>query len=129
MSEEHDPSPPSDAAGSSDAGSDPTGSSTPGELGDALGQVMRVALRRGRKEVERAATTGRHRLQLRQLRADRDAMLRKIGKEVLRLVEAEEIDHPGLLRSAGRVAELDAELADLELRRRKGVATDAPSDL
>ena len=88
-----------------------------GVLGEAFGQAMRVALRRGRSEVERAASTGRHVLQIRQLKADREAMLKKIGKEVLRLVEADEISHPGLLRSAQRVAELDAELADLEIRR------------
>ena len=35
-----------------------------GALGEAFGQAMRVAIRRGRSEVERAATTGRHRLQL-----------------------------------------------------------------
>jgi hypothetical protein len=93
-----------------------------GVLGEAFGQAMRVALRRGRSEVERAAHTGRHRLQLRQLKSDRDAMLRKIGMEVLRLVEAGEVSHPGLVRSAARVAELDAELADLELRRARAGA-------
>ncbi len=86
-------------------------------LGDALGQAMRVALRRGRSEVERAATTGRQRLAVRQLRSDRDAMLRKIGMEVIRLVEAGEVTHPGLVRSAARVAELDVQLADAELTR------------
>jgi len=102
----------------------PSLGSAAGVLGDAFGQAMRVALRRGRSEVERAATSGRHRLQLRQLKADRDAMLRKIGMEVLRLVEADEISHPGLLRSAQRVAELDAELADLELRRVRSAEED-----
>jgi hypothetical protein len=96
---------------------DPAQETPTGVLGEALGQAMRVALRLGRSEMERAASTGRHVLQIRQLKADRDAMLRKIGKEVLRLVEADEVSHPGLLRSAQRVAELDAEVADLELRR------------
>ncbi len=99
-----------------------------GVLGEAFGQAMRVAIRRGRSEVERAASTGRHRLQLRQLKADRDAMLRKIGLEVLRLVEAEEVQHPGLLRSAQRVAELDAVLADLELQRLRAGEEEDPSD-
>jgi hypothetical protein len=87
-----------------------------GVLGEAFGQAMRVALRRGRTEVERAASTGRHVLHTRQLKADRDAMLRKIGMEVLRLVEAGEITHPGLVRSTQRVLELDAEAADLKMR-------------
>ena len=99
-----------------------------GALGEAFGQAMRVAIRRGRSEVERAATTGRHRLQLRQLKADREAMLRKIGLEVLRLVEADEVKHPGLLRSAQRVAELDAELADLELQRLRAGDDEDDSD-
>jgi len=107
-----------------EAEENPSLGSAAGVLGDAFGQAMRVALRRGRSEVERAATSGRHRLQLRQLKADRDAMLRKIGMEVLRLVEADEISHPGLLRSAQRVAELDAELADLELRRVRSAEED-----
>jgi hypothetical protein len=87
-----------------------------GVLGEAFGQAMRVALRRGRSEVERAASTGRHALHTRQLKADRDAMLRKIGMEVLRLVEAGEITHPGLVRSTQRVLELDAEAEDLKKR-------------
>ena len=105
-------------APSDDASSDATSfGQAAGVLGEAFGQAMRVAIRRGRNEVERAASTGRHRLQVRQLRSDRDAMLRKIGLEVLRLVEAEEIQHPGLVRSARRVAELDAELSDLDGKR------------
>jgi hypothetical protein len=46
-------------------------------------------------------------------------MLRKVGLEVLRLVEAGEVNHPGLLRASGRIAELDAEIADVELSRRR----------
>ena len=65
----------------------------------------------------RAAVTGRSRLALRQLRTDRDAMLRKVGLEVLRLVEAGEVVHPGLLRASERIGELDSEIADMELRR------------
>lgn len=105
-------------APSDDVSSDATSfGQAAGVLGEAFGQAMRVAIRRGRNEVERAASTGRHRLQVRQLRSDRDAMLRKIGLEVLRLVEADEIQHPGLVRSARRVAELDAELSDLDENR------------
>jgi len=104
---------------------DGTFGSAAGVLGDALGQVVRVALQRGRTEVGRAAVTGRSRLALRQLRSDRDAMLRKVGLEVLRLVEAGEVSHPGLLRASERIAELDAEIADVTLRgqRAEGEAT------
>ena len=111
-----DPTPDGEAAPSADDGSF---GSAAGVLGDALGQVVRVALQRGRSEVGRAAVTGRSRLALRQLRSDRDAMLRKVGLEVLRLVEAEEVSHPGLLRAAGRIAELDAEIDDVELSRHR----------
>ena len=115
------PEPQQESAGADGAASDsPSFGQAAGVLGEALGQAMRVAIRRGRSEVGRAATTGRHRLQVRQLKTDRDAMLRKIGLEVLRLVEANEIRHPGLLRSAQRVAELDSELAELALRRAGG---------
>lgn len=121
MGEEHD-----DAVPETDGADDGQSlGGAAGVLGEAFGQAMRVALRRGRSEVERAATSGRHVLQIRQLKTDRDAMLKKIGKEVLRLVEAGEIAHPGLLRSAQRVAELDAELAELEVRRARAAADDA----
>lgn len=96
-----------------------------GVLGDALGQMMRVALRRGRTELGRAAVTGRQRLELRQLRQDKKAMLRKLGAEVVRLVEAGELDHPGLVRGAERLEALNARLTELEERARAEAADEA----
>jgi len=127
--QEQEQAPQDEAVGVDDASTEtPSFGQAAGVLGEAFGQAMRVALRRGRSEVGRAATTGRHRLQVRQLKADRDAMLRKIGLEVLRLVEAGEISHPGLLRSAQRVSELDVELEDLETRRTSGSEVQAEDE-
>jgi len=117
MSETESPDTPPGHTPTDGASDDNTFGSAAGVLGDALGQVVRVALQRGRTEVGRAAVTGRSRLALRQLRSDRDAMLRKVGLEVLRLVEAGEVVHPGLLRASERIGQLDVEIADMELRR------------
>ncbi|MEL6342837.1 MAG: hypothetical protein AAFV53_06870 [Myxococcota bacterium] len=85
-----------------------------GALADALGQVMRVVVRRGRAELSRAAAQGRVRMELRQLRKDRQRMFEKLGREVVRLVEGGELSHPGLLRGAERIQQLDAQIAAVE---------------
>ncbi len=81
---------------------------------DAVGDVLGKVLQLGREGAARAARLGRERLTLRQLRADRDALYRKMGKEARELVEAAEIDHPGLRRTIARVKEVEARIADAE---------------
>ena len=81
---------------------------------DAVGDVLGKVLQLGRDGAARAARLGRERLTLRQLRADRDALYRKMGKEARELVEAAEIDHPGLRRAIVRVKEVEARIHDAE---------------
>lgn len=77
---------------------------------DLLGKLFR----RGRVEVEKAARKGRERLTLRQLRSDRDRMYQKLGKEARNLLEAGELDHPGIRKGVERIAELERRLQELE---------------
>lgn len=89
-----------------------------GEAGGVFGQAVlglaRVLVRRGKEEARRAAQTGRLRLDLRQLRKDRDAMYGKLGRELRHLVEGGEITHPGVHRGLERIAELEERIRRLE---------------
>lgn len=55
---------------------------------------------------------GRARMEMRQLQKDRTRMTEKLGREVIRLVEGGELDHPGLLRGVDRIREQDARIAE-----------------
>jgi hypothetical protein len=85
-------------------------------VGDALGILVQAIVRRGRSGLERFAHQGRLRMELRQLKRDRDTMLQKLGREAKALLEGGEIDHPGLRRGAQRIDELDASIAALAER-------------
>ncbi|MCB9778378.1 MAG: hypothetical protein H6742_07440 [Alphaproteobacteria bacterium] len=85
-----------------------------GMLGSAVLSLARVLFRRGRKTAKRAAEGGRVRLDLRQLRRDRDVMYQKLGREVRTLIEGGELRHPGLERGIGRIEELEARIAEVE---------------
>lgn len=94
-------------------------------LTDAVGALMRAAARRGRARLSVAASQGRVKMELRQLRRDRTRMYEKLGREVIRLVEGGEIDHPGLVRGVERIRQVDASIADVE--KRLGSAGDGES--
>lgn len=79
-------------------------------VAEMVGAVVRRLVRRGRVEVERAAVTGRRRLELRQLRRDRDHFYVRLGKTAQQLVLAGEIDHPALTKAMGRIEAIEAEL-------------------
>ena len=85
-------------------------------VGDAIGILVQALVRRGRSGLERFAHEGRLRMELRQLKRDRDTMLQKLGREAKALLEGGEIDHPGLRRGAVRIDELDASIAALAAR-------------
>ena len=85
------------------------GAATP-PITDAFSGLLRSVMTRSRTEVERFAADSRVRLELRQLRKDRAAMYAKLGKEVRALLEAGELEHPGLRRGVERIAELDARI-------------------
>ncbi len=80
------------------------------ELGELVGKFFT----RAQSEAQRAARYGRDALALRQVRADRDQMLVKLGKEVRQLVEAGEVTHPGLVRGVARVAEFEEKIRQAE---------------
>ena len=85
-------------------------------VGDAIGILVQAIVRRGRSGLERFAHEGRLRMELRQLKRDRDTMLQKLGREAKALLEGGEIDHPGLRRGALRIDELDANIAAMAER-------------
>jgi hypothetical protein len=85
-------------------------------VGDAIGILVQAIVRRGRSGLERFAHEGRLRMELRQLKRDRDTMLQKLGREAKALLEGGEIDHPGLRRGASRIDELDASIAAMAER-------------
>jgi hypothetical protein len=86
------------------------------ELGATLGKLWSS----GRDQVGRAGRRARELLALRQLKNDRDGMYRKLGKEALELVDAGELDHPGLLRGRDRIRALEARIRDAEDALRAG---------
>jgi len=83
-------------------------------LGTALAGLARALLRHGGSRARRAAESGRVRLDLRQLRRDRDVMYQKLGREVIHLVEGGEVDHPGLVRGVERIRELEQRIAEVD---------------
>jgi hypothetical protein len=75
--------------------------------------------------VGRMLRAGRERLTLRQLRADHDALLRKLGKETRELMAAGEISHPGLKSAISRIEALEERIA---LAEREAREAGAPTD-
>lgn len=105
-------------------------SSTPGAdapLAEAVGELVGRLWRRSRDQMGRAAKRGRDLLSLRQMRADRDRMYIKLGKEARHLVEGGEVDHPGLRKGVERIIELEARiLAAEDALRDAGMDPDDP---
>ncbi len=75
--------------------------------------ALRFVLEQGIQGVERSASEGRVRLEKRQLTRDREAMWQKLGREVCTLVEAGEVEHPGLVRGADRIRDLEDKIKAL----------------
>lgn len=81
-------------------------------LGDALARAVRRLMRRSRAELERAAQSGRARLELRQMNRDLDHFWIRLGKTAYHLVEAGELDHPALRKAMTRIDDLEASIDD-----------------
>lgn len=100
--------------------SDKTSNRPPGagpgraSLAESLGGLVGVLARHGRDQIERAAGTARVRLDLRQLRQDREVMYQKLGQELRALLESGEIQHEGLARRLARIRELDQKITLVE---------------
>lgn len=83
-------------------------------IGDAVTDLVRRLVDRGRRRLSRVASTGREQLELMQLRKDLDHFWSRLGKSAYRLVEAGELDHPALVRAKARIDELEARIEALE---------------
>ena len=99
------------------AGPSTKGGQTSALLSKAVVGLARVVFRRGRKRARGAAISGRVLLDLRQLRHDRDVMYQKLGREVRRLVEGGEVDHPGLARDVERIEALETRIDAAEAQQ------------
>ncbi len=106
-------------AGEGDSGSEVAAEPLGPVLTEALGRVAAVLRGRGRAALESGARRARRRMDLYQSRRDLDKLYQKLGREVLRLVEAGEIDHPGLIRGVERVRQQEraVEAAAAEARQ------------
>ena len=73
---------------------------------DLFARIILAVQSKGMEKIEEIAHTGKKKLALRSLRKDKNKMYEKLGREVERLVEAGDIDHPGLVRGVERIVEL-----------------------
>ena len=79
-------------------------------MSKVVGGALRFLLDKGRQGVEWSTSEGKHQMVKRQLLKDRQAMWEKLGREVCALVEGGEVDHPGLLRGAERIQQIEAKI-------------------
>ncbi|MFT5583749.1 MAG: hypothetical protein ACI9VR_001330 [Cognaticolwellia sp.] len=87
-------------------------------LGEAVMEVFSGLTRRGRRSVGDLAKRGRERLEANQARKDVDQLYQKLGRETLRLVQAGEVTHPGLMAGVDRITQHERRLQDAEARVR-----------
>jgi hypothetical protein len=76
-------------------------------VSDLLRELLVFVSERSRSEIGKAHERGRHQLEIRQLRKDRSKRLEKLGREVVALVEAGELTHPGVASRIGHIKDLD----------------------
>jgi hypothetical protein len=77
---------------------------------DLLRELFAFVSDRSRIEIGKAHERGRHQLEVRQLRKDRSKRLEKLGREVVALVEAGELVHPGVTSRIGHIKDLDTRI-------------------
>ncbi len=90
----------SDERSEDSAPQEPAGS---GDLSPPLGEVAGALWSAFRSGSRTIAQSGRDRLEAYQARKDLQKLYEKLGRETVRLVEAGEITHPGLLVGAERI--------------------------
>jgi len=78
-----------------------------GSVVNILKDLFDFVSTRSKTGIAVAQERGRHQLELRQLRKDRNKRLEKLGREVIALVEAGELEHPGLASHMGHIQALD----------------------
>jgi hypothetical protein len=79
-------------------------------LPSAMTWLLRRLAERGREGVERVTHESRRRLELRQLRRERDEFWIRLGKTAYHLVEGGEIEHPALRKAMARIDDLEARI-------------------
>ena len=77
---------------------------------DLLRELLTFVSDRGKAEIGKAHERGRHQLEIRQLKRDRGKRLEKLGREVVALVDAGEIQHPGIEARLGHIKDLDEQI-------------------
>jgi len=87
-------------------------------LGEAVMEMFSGLTRRGRRSVGDLAKRGREKLEANQARKDVDHLYQKLGRETLRLVQAGEVTHPGLMAGVDRITQHEQRLEDAEARLR-----------
>ena len=73
--------------------------------------ALRVVLSRGKTEVRRVGSQGKHQMTVRSLKKDRSKMYEKLGKEVEQLILSGDVVHLGLQRGFDRLQQLHADIA------------------
>ena len=91
---------------------------------DLLRELLTFVSDRGKAELGKAHERGRHQLEIRQLRKDRSKRLEKLGREVLALVEAGEVSHPGIAARIGHIKDLDERIHRLLVEQETAVPHD-----
>lgn len=85
---------------------------------ESMSELLGKLWTRTQEGATRAGRAARDMLHLRQLRADRERMFVKLGKEVRQLVAAGEIQHPGLLRGVARIDDIERQVREQEAAMR-----------
>jgi hypothetical protein len=89
-------------------------------VGAAMGEMFGIVRREGRKTAGSLAQRGRERIELYQAKKDLDSLYQKLGRETVRLVEAGEITHPGLVEGAERIHRQQSVVAQAEAESSAG---------
>jgi len=101
---------------SDDTGSGPAAGGSSAEaiapiVAEAASRVLDILRTQGRGRFEDAARWTRRRLELSQASRDIESLYNKLGRELVCLVEAGEVDHPGLVKRAQRIRDEEARFA------------------
>ena len=86
-----------------------------GSVVDILKDLFDYVSNRSKAGIAVAQEKGRHQLEIRQLRKDRNKRLEKLGREVMALIDAGELDHPGLNGHTKHILALDERIQALVL--------------
>lgn len=84
------------------------------ERQQVLRDVLKVLLKQGARGGVELGREGRKQMALRALKQKQTRIYRKLGKEVEQLIQQGELEHPGLERALKHLAQVEAEIAQLQ---------------